>query len=331
MKGLCPSCEKHTELKYFATKEELNIKNELIEVAVEYYKCLECEKEFEDPSSNKDPLEKAYREYRKRLNMVQPEEIRSLRKHYGLTQRELSRLIGWGGATLSRYENGALQDKTHDNFLQLLKNPKNLKSLILNNGDFLYDEKKEQILAELSAEIGKSCSFIEYIEGHISSYEPGIESGFNKLNLEKLYEAIKFFATGGMFKTKLCKLLFYADFKHYKDYSVSITGAKYVHLTHGPVPDNYEHYFAYLIHNEKALRTDDIDYGDYIGGQLNAEKEPDSSVFTASELETLGYVKKFFKEYTATQIRTFSHKEKGYENTNAQDVISYRYADDLQI
>lgn len=331
MKGLCPNCEKVTDLNIFKTKEVFNVRSEPIEVDVEYYKCMECEKEFEDPRSKSDPFEKAYREYRNRHSMVHPEEIRSLRKHYGLTQRELSRLIGWGGATLSRYENGALQDITHDRFLQLLKKPENLQSLILKNGDFLPDEKKERILAELSAEIGESCTIPEFIEEHFGKYEPEIDSGFNKLNLDKLFEAIKFFATEGVFKTKLCKLLFYADFKHFKDYAVSITGVRYVHLPHGPVPDNYEHYFAILIHDEKVIQPREIDYNDFVGEKLYAEKEPDTSVYKTSELEILGYVKNFFKKHTAKAIRDSSHNERGYKETNVGEVISYKYADDLQI
>lgn len=331
MKGLCPNCEKITDLKTFNTKEAFNVRGERIEVDVEYFKCMECEKEFEDPRSKSDPLEKAYTEYRNRHNMVHPEEIRRLRNHYGLTQRELSRLIGWGGATLSRYENGALQDITHDRFLQLLKNPENMKSLILKNGDFLPDEKKERILAELSSEIGEACTIPEFVIEHFGRYEPGISSGFNKLNLDKLFETIKFFTTGGVFKTKLCKLLFYADFKHFKDYSVSITGARYVHLHHGPVPDNYEHYFAILIHNEKVITPIEIDYNDFIGEKFHAEKEPDTSVFKTSEIEILGYVKNFFKNYSTKAIRDFSHNEKGYKETNIGEVISYQYAEDLQI
>ncbi|MBU1054364.1 MAG: DUF4065 domain-containing protein [Proteobacteria bacterium] len=331
MKGLCPNCEKITDLNVMKTKETFNVKNEPIEVDVEYYKCMECEKEFEDPRAKNDPLEKAYREYRNRHKMVHPEEIRNLRKHYGLTQRELSRIIGWGGATLSRYENGALQDVTHDRFLQLLKKPENLQSLIVNNIDLLLDEKKEHILSVLSSEIGESCSIPEFVNEHFSKYEPEIDSGFNKLNLDKLFEAIKFFATGGVFKTKLNKLLYYADFKHYKEYAVSITGVRYKHLPHGPVPDNYEHYFAILIHNEKVIQPREVEYDDFVGEELHSQKEPDTSVFKTSELEILGFVKSYFKKYTTKAIRDFSHNERGYKETENGETISYKYADDLQI
>lgn len=331
MKGVCPNCEKVTDLTDFKTKEAIKVRGEPIEVDVEYSKCMECGNEFEDPRSKNDPLEKAYRKYRSIKNMLQPEEVRNLRKHYGLTQRELSKLIGWGGATLSRYENGALQDITHDIFLQLLKNPENIQSLILKNGNFLPDDKKERILAELSAEIDEACPVPKFIEEHFGNYEPEIDNGFNELNIDKLFEAIKFFANGGVFKTKLCKLLFYADFKHFKDYAISITGARYVHLIHGPVPDNYEHYFAFLIHDEKAIQPEEIYYDDFTGEKFHSKVEPYTNLFKTSEVEILGYVKNFFKNYTTKAIREFSHKEKGYKETTVGGIISYKYADNLQI
>src|SRR3990167_669258 len=130
MKGICPNCEKETEIELVKTKEEIQVRGEIIEVEVEYYKCLGCGEEFDDPRSNDDPLDKAYREYRRRHGMLQPEEIRVFRKRYGLTQNELSSLLGWGGATLSRYENGALQDEAHERVLRLAMEPHNLLKLM---------------------------------------------------------------------------------------------------------------------------------------------------------------------------------------------------------
>lgn len=331
MKGVCPNCEKITELEHIKNKEKINVRGEPIEVDVEYYKCMECSKEFEDPRSKSDPLEKAYREYRKLKNMMQPEDIQNFRKHYNLTQNELSKLIGWGGATLSRYENGALQDTTHDRLLQLLKNPENMLRLIQKNGDFLPDYKKERIQKELALQIDENCTMPKYIEQHFGNYKPEISSGFTKLNLEKLFEAIKFFATGGVFKTKLNKLLFYADFKHYKEYAISITGAKYVHLPHGPVPDNYEHYFAFLIHDEKSITPEEKIFDNFTGEMFHSNVTPDTTLFKNSEIEILGYVKHYFKDYTTMAIIELSHKEKGYQETTTGETISYKYADNLHI
>jgi len=65
-------------------------------------------------------------------------------KKYGLTQGEMSRLLGWGGATVSRYENGALQDKTHDNQLKLLRDPRNMRVIISENPDALREHRRMQ-------------------------------------------------------------------------------------------------------------------------------------------------------------------------------------------
>jgi putative zinc finger/helix-turn-helix YgiT family protein len=331
MKGVCPNCEKISELEHIITTEEVNVRGDLIKIEVEYYKCTECGEEFEDPGSKDDPLEKAYREYRRKHGMIQPEEISEMRKLYGLTQQELSKLIGWGGATISRYENGALQDHAHDRVLQLIRNPENLQKLVNKNGSFLPEKKRERFLNELSAAIEKRCSLPNILSERFGKYEPSIESGYKNLDLNKLFQMIIFFAKDGVLKSKLCKLIFYADFKCFKDYAISISGAKYAHAHHGPVPDNYEYYFATLIHDEKAIRVEEIDYGEYLGEKFYSESEPDLSVFSDNELEVLLLVKKFFQSFNATKIREFSHNEKGYNETKVGDIISFEYSNDLQI
>ena len=331
MKGVCPICEKITELEVIREKNDFRIRGEEIEVDVEYLRCLECNGEFEDPKSKEDPLEKAYREYRNRYNMMQSEEILDLRKRYSLTQRELSRLMGCGGATLSRYENGALQDDSHDRFLKLLKNPNNMQRLIITNGDFLPTEKRNRLLNELSASLSETCSLPELFKEIYGKYEPDILSGFNHLHLDKLLESIKYFSLGGVLKTKLCKLLFYSDFKHFKDNAVSITGARYAHAHHGPVPDNYEYYFATLIHDEKSISIEELDYGEYVGEKFVAEISPDLKVFSESELAVIEYVKRYFSSFNASKMRDFSHKEKGYNETSNGELISYEHAESLQI
>lgn len=126
MNGLCPYCNKISDLDFIETTEKINVRGEDVEVHVKYFKCNVCGKEFEDQNSDYDPVDEAYREYRNRHNMIQPETIREFRKSYALTQNEFSDLIGWSRATLNRYENGALQDETHDRVLQLFMGPMNL-------------------------------------------------------------------------------------------------------------------------------------------------------------------------------------------------------------
>lgn len=331
MKDICPSCEKITELQYLRKAEEITVKGEGITVSVEYYKCTECGAEFEDPKSKKDPLAIAYRKYRRRHGMIQPEEIRAFRQRYGLTQNELSKLLGWGLATLSRYENGALQDNTHNTILQMIKDPRNLLNLLVQQGDFLTQERRQKLIELLENEVKETYSFPFIYAEHFGKYKPDLYSGYKKLSLSKLFQAIIFFCRDGVLKTKLNKLLFFADFKHYKYFASSITGVRYIHLPYGPVPDNYSYYFATLQDEDKAIIIKEEDCGPYAGEVLYAEKNPDLSVFSDSEIKTLIEVKEYFKNFTASKIKEFSHGEKGYKETLDGEPISYAYAEQLEI
>ncbi|MCD6296123.1 MAG: hypothetical protein J7M30_03095 [Deltaproteobacteria bacterium] len=65
MKHICPNCEKISEVQYIKAAEDITVKGERINVLVEYFKCMECGDEFDDPESKHDPLALAYKEYRR--------------------------------------------------------------------------------------------------------------------------------------------------------------------------------------------------------------------------------------------------------------------------
>ncbi len=331
MRGICPNCEKKTDLELIQSKEEIIIRGEPIKVDVEYYKCLTCGEEFEDPRSKDDPLDKAYRKYRKQHGMIQPEEIRALRKQYGLTQAEMAKLLGWGAITLSRYENGALQDEVHEKILKLVRDPRNLLKLIEETPEALLDEKRQRLLEDLQIAEHKAYSFERIYEERFGRYEADEFSGYITFDQSKLINAILFFCEEGILKTVLNKLLFYADFKHFKDNVVPITGSRYAKITFGPAPDKWQHYFTMLI-DEGVLRLYEIFYDeDVTGEKLTSQKSPNRNVFSDTELITLISVKSHFHGWTAKRISEFSHNEKGYKDTLQGKFISYSYAKDLQL
>ncbi|MCZ6803627.1 MAG: DUF4065 domain-containing protein [Proteobacteria bacterium] len=329
MKRICPGCEKETDVLKIKAKEIIAVRNEEIEVDIEYYKCTECEEEFEN-TRDYDALETAYQIYRSLHNMLQPDEIKEWRKHHGLTQKELSQILAWGGATLNRYENGALQSEAHDKFLRLAMEPHNLTKLIQESSDALSKEKRERVLNELEAEEDEANSFEMIFEERFGRYTPDEYSGYSRLHLSKLYNAIIFFCRGGALKTKLNKLLFYADFKHFKEYTVSITGARYIHFDYGPVPNNYE-FFTAELQRGNELAVNEIMFGNFSGYDYVSNVDPDLAVFSDSELKVLAEVKEHFKSYGSKDIKEFSHKEKGYQQTNNGEAISYLYSNELQL
>jgi putative zinc finger/helix-turn-helix YgiT family protein len=145
MNGYCPNCEKEIELQFIEKVEEINIRGEIIPIKMEYYHCEKCGADFEIPRANYDPLDTAYREYRRRKGMVQPEEIKRFRKELSLSQKELSEILGIGMTTLNLYENGALQSRSQDHEIRLCMESTNLLKLLKKKPELLSQETRDRI------------------------------------------------------------------------------------------------------------------------------------------------------------------------------------------
>ncbi len=332
IKDICPYCVQQTELEQIVGNETVKVRGESISVPSTYFHCLKCNQDFDDPRSEDDVLDLAYREYRSQNNMLQPEEIRELRHKFNLTQKELCELLSWGEVTISRYEKGKLQDKGHDTLLRLIQNPSNMLDLIRKKQDALTPEKKKAVVENLIKMMKLENYFIETNQGIFGYYDKNIFSGCQKLDIYKVITMIGFFCyPEGQFKTKLNKLLFYADFAHYANHETSITGLQYVKMQYGPVPSNYERYQIYLIEND-MLEIEEIVFPDDSSGErLKSKKGPDLSCFSESEVHILTKVKDLFNNVTCKKISDVSHEEEAYIKTQDRSFISYEYANNLKV
>lgn len=327
IRRLCSKCENVTDFESTPREETIIVKREPIRINIQYYTCRHCGDEVLDPASSPDPFGLAYEEYRERHGFLKPSEISSWRERFHLTQEEVSKLLGIGTATLSRYENGSLQDESHDKLLRsVIDEPMNLLKMVEESDGVLEPRKRERLIKALREARADYCSIDNAIALNLGDYDPDEYSGYKRLDLRKLYNLILFFSKTGVLKTKLNKLLFYADFKHYKEYGIPITGAQYAHIPFGPAPNNYEMYFASL-HAQKAIVFLEEEYPNgYVGEIIKAAKEPDLTLFSIGELRVMASVAEDFANYSASQITDRSHREVGYQETKNGGLISYAYA-----
>jgi putative zinc finger/helix-turn-helix YgiT family protein len=150
----CPICGNISIWEEITERTNIEVRGETFNVKDHYYRCSECGEEFEDFIDPIDPLDEAYRKYREKHGFLQPEEIKGLRKKYALTQIELSSLLGLGEVTISRWENGALQEESNDIYLRLAMNPRSLLKLISESPEFIPDvNKRYKIIRQLESEI----------------------------------------------------------------------------------------------------------------------------------------------------------------------------------
>lgn len=328
MKRLCPECGKITDWEEITKVEDFNIKDEHIEISVRIFRCPSCSSEFEDFNADSDPYRLAYDEFRRRKGLVFPSQIINFRKKYDLTQKELSGLLGFGDITLSRYENGALQDEAHDQLLKFVLDPANLLKLVSQKPEIIATEKRTALVSKLEAE--RTIDFV--LDEILAGNHSGILTGNREFSFDKLVNLIKYFTyQNSVFKSKLMKLLFYADFKSFKETAQSITGLRYAHLPYGPVPDKHGFILASILEVDHTISMDLQSVGDFIG-EIIVSSEPNAAdIFSAEEETVIRSIHNQFVNYSAKAIEDFSHEEKGYKETKNGEIIAYSYANDLQI
>ena len=80
------------------------------------------------------------------------QDIKRIRRKYGLTQQGFARLLGLGEASVVRYENGQTPSKANANLIRAADNPAFMRDCFERDGDLLSHEqrgKAEQIIYAL--------------------------------------------------------------------------------------------------------------------------------------------------------------------------------------
>jgi putative zinc finger/helix-turn-helix YgiT family protein len=134
---VCEKCNviDEAETKVVRVNETYKVKGEEIETVSSVRICERCGSDVFDEVLDSANLQRAYDIYRQMHHILSPDDIRSIREEYGLTQRSLSALLGLGEITIHRYENGSLPDEAHNLLLRFLLNPTNVQLLFEQNGN----------------------------------------------------------------------------------------------------------------------------------------------------------------------------------------------------
>lgn len=134
---ICSNCYNDKEFIVKEEKEIIKVKGEPIEINSKITYCKECGEQVWNPELDDENLEVAYRIYRKKHNLLLPEEIKAIRKRLELSQKTFSKILGIGEKTITRYENGSIQDQAHNNLILLADN--------LENFNLLYSKQKNKL------------------------------------------------------------------------------------------------------------------------------------------------------------------------------------------
>ena len=332
----CPICDKTHEVEERKRSVTITLKGEKVTYEERYYYCTnadEEENEFETGAMTNENLLNARNAYRVKHGLLTSSEIVEIRENYGLSQVDLARLLGWGEATISRYESKAIQDEAYDNMLRLIKNnPLQALDYLKKNGSKFSDMKrtalKIRIIEKLNS-YGKEYLSRQAFESEYVNYEePSDSNGFTTLNIDKTEAAISYIAEDvpNLFKDKLMKMLWYVDVLAYIMNGHAMTGLVYRHHEMGALPVG--HYKLMDLENLNVKEEESINYD----SMLNIYPTPgmDYSVLSTADKKILNTVIKKFKDCKAKEIVDYMHKERAYLETKPGEIIPFSLAKEIK-
>lgn len=169
MRKYCGSCEAMHDVIERKEIREYEIKKTKVSAEVTIIYCSHCNEEVydKDIEINNDIL--LFDAYKKKHNLLTSKEIIRIREKYNLSQTTFSKIMGFGIKTITRYENGAIQDNTHDNLLRLVDIEDNFYALWIMNKENLTDTENAKISSRFFLKTLPNIKY-EYKEQCNSSY-----------------------------------------------------------------------------------------------------------------------------------------------------------------
>ena len=324
-KMACPICGKTHLIEEKCRNSETLIKGQSVHYEQRFYYCSnasEDENEFESGLMVNANLLNAINAYRKQNGLLTSDEIVSIRKDYSLSQVDLARLLGWGEATISRYESKAIQDQAYDNALRLLKgSPYIVFEYFKKNMSAFSSEIKKRIDEKMDS-YGREVITRQALESEYVKYDtPSDLNGNMILDIDKIEAVVSYYAKNikDLYKVKLMKMLWYADALNYKNYGYSMTGLVYQHKEMGALP----------VGHNKLLSLEQINVQEETSANYDLlihfyPFEPiDYSVLSEAEIFILDKIITKFRSYKTKQIVEYMHKESAYKMTDPDEIIPY--------
>lgn len=109
--------------------------------------------------------------------------------------------------------------------------------------------------------------------------------------------------------TALVKLLWYADYWHYRRHLRPITGARYVALENGPVLDDYKSLLRSLSPEFVTVAEVPVQRHEHPKQEFRARVEPDESLLEESEVEVLEEVIARLGRFSGKRLIKKTHEE----------------------
>jgi len=305
---------------------KITFRKEEYSIVHHYWICIDSAEQFTDEAMDDLDLGQVYNQYQEKYGIPFPEEIKSIREKYGASASKMSEILGFGTNSWRNYEAGEIPSVSNGRLILAVKDPQDFIRQVEASTPLLSEKEKAGFLKLAQKLIHQELETLQADKEKITVFRktrPNQFNGYRIPNLEKAGQMILFFASRmkPLYKTKLNKLLFYADFQYFSHHGQSISGMSYRAIQHGPVPADYDKLLVRLSEDSMIeLETD----ADNFGETVQANQTFDSQLFSTSEIAVLEQVEKRFEKISTKQIVEISHHEEGWKaNVDRKGLVSY--------
>ena len=331
MKVYCPYCCEEVEYKI-----EKRIVKTFKGIKIDSYEnvpvCIKCNQDLFIDEIEEKNNKRIYEKYRKKTNIIKPEDIIELRNKYDISQRELTSILDFGKMTINRYERGGIPSRSQSEYIKLLIDNDNkfiekVKEAYRNKriNDKTYnkiisrkikDDSDEKYIQDLYRKILNSSLDIQ----------PNIYNGYKEFDIDIVENIISYISSkvDNLTITSLNKYLWFIDIISFNQRGISITGLTYQKQKYGPtIIDN--RYTELSLLNDKYIRND-YEEDNVTKTTIKSKGNYDLNQLKPEEIKIIDKVIKLLKNKTVTDISNMSHEEEGWKKTKKMEKISFEYA-----
>ena len=330
---LCLQCMDEHDVQNASISEMVAFKGRKVTYNAVYEYCENSDELMETEEMIKQNKLTMIDSYREEVGLMTSMQVSEVREKYTISQKDFSEVLGWGRATITRYENHQVQDRAHDDVLRMVaSDPKWFIEKLMTAKDRLTAKafNKYAAIAKKLYKEGMDLYLKEAIEADYANCEDQIYCGNAKLNINKVTDLVNYLAQKviSLHKVKLMKLLWYSDNLNFKRVGHSITGLRYNALPMGAVPEAYDKIVAL-----KDIVSEEVQYDnyEYTAQKFSVKEGFEVKYLREEEIAVIDTVIESVGDMKTKQIIERMHEEDAYKFTDARQPISYKHAEKLSI
>lgn len=234
--------------------------------------------------------------------------LKKLRQEHDISQEFLAEKIGVSRPTYAQIESGA-----RDMSVKEAQKLAHFFGLSLEN--FLAGKK----IPESKVELEKSKKpKIQKLETRVSVPQEKVE----KFKEVLLYILERIGARPNIGEAVVCKLMYFIDFDFYEKFEEQLIGAKYIKNHFGPTPVAFPEIVAQMEQDGDLTRVTKK-YFQHEQKKYLPRRSADLSNFSAQEKELIDWEIERFKDFNATKMRDYSHKDVPWIGADDLQPINY--------